>query len=75
MAFNFILNLLFSLSLLLSGDVEENPGPTTNGRQQCRMLYSNIRGLHGNLQDLIAGSRQYDIVFCSETLVFNFRSC
>ena len=43
-------------------------------RQQCRMLYSNIRGLHGSLNDLIATSRQYDILFCSETLVSNFRS-
>ena len=38
------------------------------------MLYSNIRGLHPNLNDLIVSSRQFDILFCSETLVSNLRS-
>ena len=37
-------------------------------------FYSNIRGLHANLNDLIVSSRQYDILFCSETLVSNPRS-
>ena len=36
-------------------------------------MYNNIRGLHANLNGLIAASRQYDILFCSETLVSGMR--
>ena len=66
--------LYFRLCLLvLSGDVELNPGPINNRTRQCRLLYCNIRGLHKNIQELIAVSRHYDILCCSETLVSNFR--
>ena len=74
MASQYCLNFLLILTVLLSGDVEENPGPTPGRRRQCQMLYSNIRGLHGNLNDLIAASKQFDILFCSETLISNYRS-
>ena len=70
----YSISFLLVYLILLAGDVEENPGPTPCRRRQCRMLYSNIRGLHANLHDLIAASRQFDVVFCSETLVSNFRS-
>ena len=30
------------LLLILSGDVELNPGPVTGRNRQCRVLYSNI---------------------------------
>ena len=59
------------LLLLLSGDIEVNPGPPRS--KQCRLLYSNIRGLHKNIKDLAMASKQSDIVFCSETLVSNLR--
>ena len=49
------------------------PGPRLTGRPQCRVMYSNIRGLYKNIHDLIAVSRQYDILFCSETLVSSRR--
>ena len=48
--------LLYTLTL--SGDVEKNPGPIPIRRRKCRILYTNIRGLHANLNDLIAASRQ-----------------
>ena len=36
--------------LMLSGDVELNPGPATHYlKTSCRVLYSNIRGLRSNL--------------------------
>ena len=36
--------------LMLSGDVELNPGPATHySKKSCRVLYSNIRGLRSNL--------------------------
>ena len=63
--------LVISIILTLSGDIEKNPGPTRY--RQCRMLYTNIRGLHANLNDLIVVSKQYDVLFCSETLVSNMR--
>ena len=62
------------LAILLAGDVEVNPGPTFCRRRQCHILSSNIRGLHANLNDLIVSSRQFDILFCSETLASNLRS-
>ena len=34
-----------------------------------RILYSNVSGLAGNLSDLTVASSQYDVLFCSETLV------
>ena len=62
------------LAILLAGDVEVNPGPTFCRRRQCRMLSSNIHGLHANLNNLIVSSRQFEILFCSKTLVSNLRS-
>ena len=37
------------------------------------LRYINIRGLYGNLHDLTVASKGFDILFCSETLVSNFR--
>ena len=54
--------------LPLSGDVEKKPDPKPTLGQQCRILYANILVLYDNLNDLIAASRQYDILFWSEVL-------
>ena len=35
----------------------------------CRIFCSNVLGLAGNLSDLTMASPQYDIMFCSGTLV------
>ena len=41
--------------LTVSGEIESNPGPGSDWR--VRVLYSNIRGLHANLDELeVAGS-------------------
>ena len=74
MASKYCVYFLSVLAILLAGDVEVNPGPTFCRRRQCRMLYSNICGLHTNLKGLMVSSRQFDILFCSETLVSNLRS-
>ena len=63
----------YSLILIQCGDIETNPGPRPARHRQCRVLYANIRGLHANLNDLAVASKQYDILFCSETLVSNAR--
>ena len=67
------ISFIVFLLLILSSDVELNPGPVNGRNWQCRVLYSNIRGLYGNLHDLIVASKGFDILFCSETLVSNFR--
>ena len=54
-------------------DVETNSGPRRPVPAVCRILCSNVRGLTGNLSDLIVASSQYDILLCSETLVSDMR--
>ena len=41
------------------------------GRKYCRILYSNVRGLHGNLVDLsaVVAVNNVDVIVCAETLV------
>ena len=51
----------------------DKPGPQRPVPADCRILCSNVRGLAGNLNDLTVSSSQYDILFCSETLVSDMR--
>ena len=67
------ISFIVFLLLILSGDVELNPGLVNSRNRQCRVLYSNIRGLYGNLHDLIVAFKGCDILFCSKTLVSNFK--
>ena len=68
-------HLLVLLLLILSGDVESNPGPATHfHKKKCSVLYSNIRGLRSNFLDLQGHARNYDIIFLSETLVTSNKS-
>ena len=71
--FMYDVSFLIYYILTMSGDVEPNPGPRPTRHRQCRILYANIRGLHANLNDLVAASRQFDILLCSETLVSGMR--
>ena len=50
-------------------DVEENPGPGTQPCDKCRIMFSNINGLNGNLEDLAVAASGLDIVVCAETKV------
>ena len=43
--------------------VETNPGPLRPVPDVCRILYSNVRGMAGNLSDLTVASSQYDIQY------------
>ena len=54
-------------------DVETNPGPRRPVPAVCRILFSKVRGLAGDLSDLTVASSQYDILLCSETLVSDMR--
>ena len=53
--------------------METNPGPRLPVPAVYRILCSNMRGLAGNLCDLIVASSRYDILLCSETLVSDMR--
>ena len=53
--------------------METNPGQWRPVPAVCRILCSNVRGLAGNLSDLTVALSQYDILFCSETLVSDMR--
>ena len=50
-------------------DVETNPGLRRLVPAVCRLLCCNVRGRARNLSDLTVASSQYDIQFCSETMV------
>ena len=66
--------LIFYVCLTLRVlDVETNPSPQHPVPAVCRILCSNVQGLAGNLSDLTVASSQYDILFCSETLVSDMR--
>ena len=55
------------LLLIVRGDVESNQGPGSDKR--VRVLYSNMRGLHPNLDELAVAGSDYDVLFCSESKV------
>ena len=65
----FIYLIFYACLRLRFLEVETNPGPRRPVPAVCRILCSNVRGLAGNLSDLTVASSQYDILFCSETLV------
>ena len=51
------------------GDIHANPGP----KREFNLLYTNVRGLNMNINDLRATATKYDLVLCSETIVSSFR--
>ena len=62
----------FLLILVLSGNIELNPGPN-NISSKFRVLYLNIRGLYNNISELQIVSRKYDIILYSQSLVSSRR--
>ena len=50
-------------------DVEVNPGPRAVAPRCCRVMFSNISGLHGNLRELAVAASRFAIVACDETKV------
>ena len=69
---NILFYFLLVILVLLCGDIEVNPGPQNRSRK-CNILYGNVRGLYKNKKDLDVAAEKFDIVFCSETLVSDFR--
>ena len=52
-------------------DIESNPCPGSDRR--VRVLYSNIRGLHVNLDELAVAESDYDVLVCAESKVSDRR--
>ena len=49
-------------------DVEVNPGPRV-APQCCRVMFTDINGLHGNRDELAIAETKFDVVACDETKV------
>ena len=67
----FYLSNLLRLTLFVSGDIKSNPGPGSD--RSVRVLYSNIRGLHANLDELPVAGSEYDVLVCAESKVSDRR--
>ena len=55
------------LLLIVCGYVESNPGADSDNR--VRVLYSNIRFLHANLDELPVAGSDYDVLVFAESIV------
>ena len=69
--FFFYLSYRLRLLLIVCFDVESNSGPGSDRR--VRVLYSNIRGLHANLDELAVAGSPYDVLVCAESKVSDRR--
>ena len=69
----FIYLIIYACLRLRFLDVETNPDLRRPVPSVCRILCSNVRGLAGNISNLTVASYQYDILFCSGTLVSDMR--
>ena len=49
-------------------DVEVNPSPRV-AHQCCRVMLTNINGLHGNRDELAIAATKFDVAACTETKV------
>ena len=69
--FFFYCSYWLHLLLIFCGDIESNPGPGSDRR--VRVLYSNIHGLHSNLDKLAVAESDYDVFVCAESKVSDRR--
>ena len=70
---NFLYGVFYACWRFQFLDVETNPAMRRPVSAVCRLLCSNVQRLARNLSDLTVVSSQYDILFCSETLVSDMR--
>ena len=71
--YGFSLSHFLWLPEALVSGCGDKPWPRRPVPVICRILFSNVRGLAGNLSDLTMASSQYDILLCSETLISDIR--
>ena len=65
----FIYSFFFTFILLLSGDIETNPGPSAES--VLDIFHLNIRSLRNKIDSLNAIVSEYDIVCFTETHLDN----
>ena len=63
----FISSFIFHIGCIVCGDVESNSGPGSDKR--VLVLFSNIRVLHVNLDELAVARSDYDVLVCAESKV------
>ena len=61
------ISFIYFAYLVTRHSVEVNPGPRAGVLARCRIMFANINGLHGNLDELAVAASHFDIVFCCET--------
>ena len=66
-----ILSYWLRLQLIVCGGIESNSGPGSDRR--VLVLYSNIRGLHANLDELTVAQANYVVLVCAESKVSDRR--
>ena len=54
-------------------NVEVNPDPQAGVPARCRIMFANINGLHGNLDELAVVASHFDIFFCCEAKATRLR--
>ena len=64
----WVVSLFYGCLKLRFPDVEFNPGPRV-APQCCRVMCTNINGLHGNRDELTIAATKFDVVVCTETEV------
>ena len=63
----FYLSNWLRLLLIVCGDIETNPGPCSD--RWVRVLYSNICGIHANLDELAVPGSGYAVLICAVSKV------
>ena len=53
--------------------VEMYPGPRAGVPAMCIVMYSNLSGLHGSLDEIAVTAPRFDIAFCCETSATRLR--
>ena len=69
--FLFYVSYRLRLLLIVCGDIESNLCPGSYRR--VRVHYSNIRGLHANLDELAVAGSDHDVLVCDESIVSDRR--
>ena len=64
---NLIFYIYCSILLILSGDIEENPGPILGHENCLSLLHQNIRGIKNKLDFIVDNFLDYDILCFTET--------
>ena len=68
-SFVFYLFDWLRLLLIVCGNIESNPGPDSDRR--VPILYSSIRGLHANLDELAVAGSDYNVWVYAESEVYD----